>query len=212
MSQKDAGICLVCSCEDTMPLDGRALARGCPGTEFRTAEQLCRSQLNRFLAALGEGRPLTVACTQEAPLFTQEAEAAGATAPLTFVNIREQAGWSGEAAAAGPKMAALLAAAAIPLPPVPLVPLQSRGVTLVLGRDEAAIAAAERLRDRLDLTLLLTGAQPVTPPRRADFPILRGRARSATGWLGRFEVVVDGYAAPSPASRALYLGRAAAAT
>ena len=37
-------------------------------------------------------------------------------------------------------MAALLAAAAVPLPAIPLVPLKSEGVTLVLGRDEVAIA------------------------------------------------------------------------
>lgn len=209
--QRGAGkgrIAFVCSCEDTMPLDRRALERGCArdGAELRTAEQLCRAQLDRFLAALGEGRPVTVACTQETPLFTQEAEAAGAAElPLAFVNVREHAGWSREAKAAGPKMAALLAAAAVPAPPVPLVPLESRGVTLVLGRDETAIAAAERLKDRLDLTVLLTGEREVTPPRAADFPILRGRARAATGWLGAFEVVVDGYAAPAPSSRAAYV-------
>ncbi|MFC7541399.1 hypothetical protein ACFQU2_20700 [Siccirubricoccus deserti] len=74
-------IAFVCSCEDSMPLDGKALGSGCAarGTELRTAEQLCRSQLDRFLAALETGRPITVACTQEAPLFAQEAEAAGAT-------------------------------------------------------------------------------------------------------------------------------------
>jgi ferredoxin len=206
MTERDRPITFVCSCEDTMVLDGRALTRGCGarGTELRTAEQLCRAQLDRFLGALGENRPVTVACTQEAPLFAQEAEAAGTTAPLTFVNVREQAGWSREGAAAGPKMAGLLAAAAVPLPPVPLVPLKSEGVTLVLGRDAGAIAAAERLADRLDLTVLLTGAEPVTPVRTAAFPVLRGRARNATGWLGNFDVVVDGYAAPSPASRDAY--------
>jgi ferredoxin len=200
-------IAFVCSCEDSMPLDGRALARGCAarGTELRSAEQLCRGQLDRFLAALETGRPITVACTQEAPLFIQEAEAAGATAPLAFVNVREHAGWSAEAAEAGPKMAALLAAAAVPLPQVPLVPLKSEGVTLLLGRDAVAIRVAERLADRLDLTVLLTGAEPVTPPRNAEFPILRGRARTATGWLGAFEVVVDGYAAPAPSSRAAFV-------
>ncbi|MFC7541400.1 hypothetical protein ACFQU2_20705 [Siccirubricoccus deserti] len=83
--------------------------------------------------------------------------------------------------------------------------LKSEGITLVLGRDAVAIAAAERLSDRLDLTVLLTGAEPVTPPRSAEFPILRGRARTATGWLGSFEVVVDGYAAPSPSSRAAFV-------
>jgi ferredoxin len=206
MEQRDGRICLVCSCEDTMPLDEKALRRGCDarGAELRLGEQVCRGQLDQFLAAVGEGRPVTMACTQEAPLFAQEAEAAGATAPLSFVNIREHAGWSSEAAAAGPKMAALLAAAAVPLPPTPLVPFKSEGTTLVLGRDEVALAAAERLRDRLDLTVLLTGEQPVERPRSTEYPVLRGRARAATGWLGAFEVVVDNYAAPSPSSRGAY--------
>ncbi len=186
-----------------MRLDERSLARGC-GAELRTAEQLCQAQRDRFLAALATGRSVTVGCTQEAPLFAELAEEAGASQPLAFVNLREQAGWSGEGAAAGPKMAGLIAAAAIPLPETPLVPLRSEGVTLVLGRDAAAIEAAQRLADRLDLTVLLTGAEPVAPAPRTDFPVLRGRARAATGWLGAFEVVVDGHAAPSPASRAAY--------
>ena len=61
-------IAFVCSCEDTMTLDGKALAKGCTaqGAELRTAEHLCRSQLDRFLAALGEKRPVTVACTRAA--------------------------------------------------------------------------------------------------------------------------------------------------
>ncbi len=206
MAQPDGRICLVCSCEDTMPLDAEALRRGCDteGAELRLGEQMCRGQLDRFLAAVGEGRPVTMACTQEAPLFTQEAEAAGAAAPLAFVNLREHAGWSAEAGSAGPKMAALLAAAAVPLPPTPLVPFKSEGTTLVLGRDAVALAAAERLRDRIDLTVILTGEQPVEPPRGAEYPILRGRARAATGWLGAFEVVVDGHAAPSPSSRGAF--------
>jgi ferredoxin len=185
-----------------MVLDGRALARGCAaqGTELRTAEHLCRTQLDRFRAALAEGRPITVGCTQEAPLFTEEGE----DAALTFVNLRETAGWSSEGAAAGPKMAGLLAAAAVPLPAVPLVPMKSEGVALVLGRDAVALEVAKRLADRLDLTVLLTGAEPVQPLAEAAFPVLRGRARAATGWLGAFQVTVDGYAAPSPASRAEY--------
>ncbi|WP_144404520.1 4Fe-4S dicluster domain-containing protein [Belnapia sp. F-4-1] len=194
-------IALVCSCEDSMRLDERGLA--CGG-ELRTAEQLCLAQRDRFLAALATGRPVTVGCTQEAPLFAELAEEADAAQPLAFVNLREQAGWSAEGAEAGPKMAGLIAAAAIPLPETPLVPLRSEGVTLVLGRDATAIEAGRRLADRLDITVLLTGAEPVAPPPRTEFPVLRGRARGATGWLGAFEVVVDGYAAPSPASRAAY--------
>jgi ferredoxin len=202
MSGTNGRIALVCSCEDTMRLDERAIARGC-GAELRTAEQLCMAQLDRFMAALSTGRPLTVACTAQAPLFAQEAAEAGAAAP-TFVNIREHAGWATEGRAAGPKMAALLAAAAEPMPATPLVPLESQGVALVLGRDGVALEAAARLADRLDLTVLLNGAEQVTPPRTAPFPVMRGRARSATGWLGAFEVTVDGAAMPRPSSRAEY--------
>jgi ferredoxin len=194
-----------CTCEDSMPLDGRALTRGCgAGAAIRTAENLCRTQLDRFTVALAEGRPLTIGCTQEAPLFQQEAEAAGFGQPIAFANIRETAGWSTEAAKAGPKMAALLAAAALPVPETPLVGLVSEGVTLLLGRDATALAVAERLKHKLDLTVLLTGEAEVTPPRQAEYPVLRGKARTATGWLGNFEVVVDGHAAPSPASRGAY--------
>ncbi len=188
-----------------MPLDGRAIARGCAGGNVRGAEQLCGAQLDRFLAALGEGQPVTVACTAQAPLFAQEAEEAGASVPLSFVNIRETAGWSAEARNAGPKMAALLAAAAVPMPPTPLVPLRSGGVALVLGRDEAALRAAERLAATLDTTVLLTGEAPVAPLRAAEFPVARGRARGATGWLGAFEVAIDGHAMPRPSSRGAYL-------
>lgn len=172
--------------------------------EVRGAEQLCRSQLERFQAALAEGRPLTVACTQEAPLFAQEAELAGFGAGLAFANIRETAGWSREGAQAGAKMAALLALAALEPPPTALVGLKSEGVTLVLGRDAVAVEVATRLAETLDLTVLLDGSEPVAPPRSAPFPVLRGRARSVTGWLGAFAVVVDGYAAPAPSSRGAY--------
>ena len=51
---------------------------------------------------------------------------------LTFVNVRETAGWSSQAADAGPKMAALLAAAGEPTPEVPFVTLTSEGVDLDL--------------------------------------------------------------------------------
>ncbi|MFM7422003.1 MAG: 4Fe-4S ferredoxin, partial [Alphaproteobacteria bacterium] len=176
----------MCSCEDTMLLDGKALARGCgAGVEIRGAEQLCLAQLDRLEAALATGRPLTIACTAQAPLFAQEAEAAGATTPL-FVNIRETAGWSSEGKQAGPKMAALIATAAEPMPEIPLVSLESNGIALVLGRDEVALNAAARLQEKLDITVLLTGDVPVAPPRLAAFPVMRGRARSASGYLGAF--------------------------
>ena len=56
---------LVCSCEDTMPLDADALARGCPGAELKTANQLCRAEIERFRAAAMTGDDITgVRCPQ----------------------------------------------------------------------------------------------------------------------------------------------------
>ena len=111
-----------------------------------------------------------------------------------MVNIRETAGWSGEAAQAGPKMAALLAVAAEPSPDVSYVNLTSDGVVLIYGCDERAIEAAELLKDHLDITVLIKPPAAVVPPRVADFPVVQGKIRSAQGHLGAFEIVVDDYA------------------
>src|SRR3954452_18873805 len=89
---------LICSCEKSMPLDADAIGRG-SAAEITLAHQLCGLELDRFRQALGGGVPVTVACTQQAPLFKEVAESFP-TAQLGFVNIRETAGWSTEAAAA----------------------------------------------------------------------------------------------------------------
>ena len=190
---------LVCSCEDTMPLDTGALTRGCAGMKIVRGRQLCRAELDRFRALAASGAPITVACTQEAPLFCEVAAESGGE--LNFVNLRESAGWSSEAAKAGPKMAALAAAAAMPMPEISFVQLESSGVILVYGRDERAIEAAIQLKGHLDVTVLVTRPDDLTPPRVSDFPIVKGKIRTAKGHLGAFEIVVDDYAAPSPSSR-----------
>jgi ferredoxin len=190
---------LVCSCEDTMPLDADALARGCRGAEVKTANQLCRAELERFRAAAKTGGDVVVGCTQEAPLFSEVAgERAGA---LSFANVRETAGWSADGAKAGPKMAALLAVAAEPLPEIPFVSLESDGVVLIYGRDEGAIEAGKLLADHLDITVLIARSKGLTPPRVSAFPVVQGTIKSAKGHLGAFEVVVDDYAMPAPSSR-----------
>jgi ferredoxin len=193
-------IVVACSCEGTMPLDEGALGRGCGGS-LRTADHLCRRQLDVVRTLLDTGAPLTIGCTQEAPLFSEIADEMGAADRVAFANVREQAGWSKDAAAAGPKMAALLAAAAEAAPPVPLVTMRSEGVALVYGRDEVAIEAARRLADALDITVLLTRPGEIVPPRRTGFPVLQGTITHAAGHLGAFSLKVDDYAAPSPSSR-----------
>jgi ferredoxin len=189
---------LVCSCEDTMPLDGGAIARGCRGADVVTGRYLCRAEVERFRKLAEAGGDIVVGCTQEAPLFS---ELAGEGAALSFVNVRETAGWSKDAGKAGPKMAALIAAATEPLPQVPFVSLDSEGVVLVYGRDERAIEAANLLKDHLDVTVLITRPDGLAPPRVTEFPVVKGTIKSAKGHLGAFEVVVDDYASPLPSSR-----------
>jgi ferredoxin len=191
---------LTCTCEGTMAPDADALAKaGCGGDP--PARQLCRANLDRFRAALAEGLPLTVTCTQEAPLFSEIAAAEAPDLPLAFVNIRETAGWTAEAGDSGPKMASMVAAAAIPPAPFGTTSLDSAGVTLILGRDAAALEIADALADQLDLTVLLLPGAEIPPPRRTRFPVLQGRIRAATGHLGAFVLKVDDYAAPAPSSR-----------
>ncbi len=188
---------LICTCEDTMTLDAARL-----GTDGRPASQLCRAQLSHFHEALGAFAQVTVACTQEAPLFAEIAESGGYEGDLRFVNIRETAGWSEDGAKAAPKMAALLAMSNVDPAPFEVVTLESEGVALILGRDEVALEAAQELAQVLDITVLLTPGAEVTPPRQTAFPVLQGRIRSAEGHLGAFELTVDDYAAPAPSSRA----------
>ena len=192
---------LICSCAETIPLENALLRRCLRGAEIVAGQQLCRAELDRVRAALDGGEPVLVACTQETPLFeTVAAEKASLPKPR-FVNIREAAGWSKDAHAAAPKIAALLAAASVPEPETPTIGIVSEGTTLVYGRDARAVEAAELLKDHLAVTLLLEDADDVLPPRRTEFVLFRGRLRSAKGYLGAFDVIVDGYAAPDPSSR-----------
>ncbi len=202
--------CLLCTCDDTLPLDVRGLARAL-GLEPVAApcRQLCRREVDVFRRALATGEPLLVACEQEAPLFRalaeEAAQAAGeeAEADLLFVDLRDRAGWSAEASQALPKMAALLAEATVEVPPPPAITLESQGRILVYGRDEQALEAARRLVGRLEPSVLLDGSEEVMPPRIDQVPVYRGRIRHLRGHLGAFRAEVEGFAKALPSSRAL---------
>jgi ferredoxin len=185
-----------------MHLDAEAIRAGCRGANVATARHLCRSEISRFRSAVESEAPVTVACTQESTLFDEVAEQAGRKGPVTYANIRERAGWSRDGASAGPKMAALLAAAAEPMPIVPVVSLESEGVILIYGSDESAVEAANLLKDHLDITVLQKPPAALQPPRSTEYPIVRGVIKQAVGHLGAFEVTVDDFAQPAPSSRA----------
>lgn len=195
---------LACTCRGTMDLEAGALARACGGhAQGKLAHELCGAQLERFEQALAGSERVLVTCTQEAPRFTRVHAELEATAALSFVNIREAAGWSSEAGRALPKIAALIAGATqTPLrAPRAEVTMQSGGVAVVYGRDDRAVEAAAQSENRLDLTVIITGGAELTPPRTNEFPVLRGTIGRATGHLGAFELEVNGFAEPLPSSR-----------
>ena len=188
---------LICSCEDTIPLDGAPVERACRGADVLRGRQLCRAELDRVRDAAAGGLAIAIACTQEAPLFREQ----GGETAMTFVNIRETAGWSKDAKAAGPKIAALIAAAGEVMPDVPVVTLTSEGSALLYGSDEQVVEAARLLKDHLDVTVLISKDDAISPPSATEFPLFKGTIRTASGHLGAFKLRLANYAAPAPSSR-----------
>jgi ferredoxin len=190
---------LICNCNGTMPLDGAGLAKALAQAPGAAAEApgevhttLCRREAPAFQRAARSGDELLVACTQESRLFLELAEQTEgapslAERPIHFVNIRETGGWSREARAATPKIAALIAAAQLPAPePVPTVTYRSAGRCLVLGPADAAERAAAMLGRGLEVSILAPGGQG-TLAQRHDLPVHRGNLLRLTGHLGAFE-------------------------
>ena len=136
------------------------------------------------------GEDTLVACTQEAPLFSELHKELQASGTIRFVNIRETAGWSDDGARAAPKMAALLALADMPDPePVAVVPYQSSGQLLVVGPAAVALDWAERLAAELSVNVLITDASgPAELPFERRYPVYSGRNVKVRGHLGAFDV------------------------
>ncbi|HTO50668.1 MAG TPA: 4Fe-4S dicluster domain-containing protein [Burkholderiales bacterium] len=180
----------VCNCNRTMALNAKALAAALQsGVPLTIHTELCRREVGEFGAAIAGGGECIVACTQEAPLFAELNESAGAKSELKFVNIREAGGWSAQGAAATPKIAALLALADLPAPePVPSVSYRSNGHVLVIGPADAAVQWAERLAGELEVSVLVTTARGGDLPIERRYPVWSGKVGAVKGWLGAFEV------------------------
>ncbi len=189
-----------------MPINGKALAKACEGKSLSVHTHLCRVELGEFQRIAKRGSPLLVACTQEAPIFLEALEEIKDVPDIHFTNIRERAGWSHEGAKAMPKMAALLAEAALDIPQATSVGLESGGALLIIGRDGSAIDAAKQVAGRLQVSVLLTdgsvaGPTDVFPPTLMDVPVFKGNPATAAGHLGAFTLTVDDFAPASPSSR-----------
>jgi ferredoxin len=172
----------VCSCNRTIPLDAKALAAALKsGEPLNVHHELCRKDVGAFQAAVGGGDDVIVACTQEAALFGELTEKS-----VKFVNIRELGGWSAEKST--PKIAALIAMAALPEPePAPVVEFKSQGQVLVIGPAAAALDWAERLAGQLEVSVLITSGGGELPLER-KYPVWSGKVTGLSGWLGAFEV------------------------
>ena len=179
---------LVCNCNRTMPLDGASLARALDtAAPIKVHSMMCQRELAQFAA--GAQGDLVVACTQEQRLLGEVAEEGGRAQEIRFVNIRETAGWSREAKSATPKIAALIAMAALPDPePVPSVSYRSSGQLLIAGPLDAALFWADALHERMAVTVLATGrAIGNALPAERVYPLYSGRLTALSGWLGAFE-------------------------
>ena len=187
---------LICDCNKTMPLDGPGLIKALgpdAGAGLQTVHTtLCRREAGAFQRAAKSGDDLLVACTQESRLFLElneqtEGAAGVAERPIRFVNIRETGGWSKDAKAATPKIAALIALAQLPdAEPVPTVSYRSNGRVLVIGDADRAARAAQMLADKLVVSLLLQGGG--TLPQQRSMAVHSGAVTTVRGWLGAFEV------------------------
>jgi ferredoxin len=179
----------LCNCNRTMPLDGAALGRALGLAEPPTIHSmLCQRELASFAA--GATGDVLAACTQEQRLLGDVAEEGGRTQTIRFVNIRETGGWSAEAPAATPKIAALLAMAALPEPPpVPSVSYTSGGQVLITGPLDRALRWADVLAPGLGVTVVASGRTQVAElPAERAYPVFSGSIASVAGWLGAFDV------------------------
>ncbi|MDV7391596.1 hypothetical protein RZS08_09595, partial [Arthrospira platensis SPKY1] len=143
----------LCDCNRSFTLDAEQLAAA--GATVACHHALCAGELPLIGDDLAAGREVFVSCTQETALFAELADATGTPAGgrpaaerIHFFNLRENAGWSADAASATasaptgvtPKLAALIAAATtLPEPdPVPAVQMKAGRSLLIIG--EAGVA------------------------------------------------------------------------
>lgn len=183
----------ICSCNRTMPLDAAAGAKlgAALGTgALPVATALCRREIGSYLKAIDGVDDVVVACTQERALFTELAREKKSVAPLRFVNIRETGGWGVQARDALPKMAALLAGAALPDPePIPVVSYESGGHLLIIGSADQALPWARKLGEQLDVSVLLSSSRDTGEMLdERSFPTFSGNRIMVDGWLGAFKV------------------------
>ena len=194
---------ILCDCCGTQSLDVDQLSRVEGVRCSRVHSALCMSEQGRAADLIAEaaaaGEAALIACAQEAALFAEIAAEQGAPEPHCL-DLRDRAGWSDSAAAAGPKMAALLAEALLPPAATPMIDVESAGQCLIAGPGAAALPLARLLAPTLAVTVLLSDPEP-DPPAEREFDIAAGRLVRVSGALGGFDLRIDGFRDLVPGGR-----------
>ncbi|WP_299866391.1 4Fe-4S binding protein [uncultured Roseobacter sp.] len=180
---------VLCDCLGSQAVEGDAIAKATGLGCTKLFTHACGAQIAEVAQHLGE-EGVMVACQQEALLFRELAEEVEAPEPR-FVDLRDRAGWSDEAAEAAPKMAALAAEAMVVRPPERTRDVVSNGACLIIGSGEVAQQAARDLAGVLAVTLLTPAPIDTTPG--LAFDAVCGTLRGATGSLGQFDIRIDGF-------------------
>ena len=180
---------LLCDCLGSQKLDPEAISTATGLTCGPCHSSLCIDNIEVAAKATSQGGHI-IACQQEAHRFTALADELEAEVPQ-FVDIRDRAGWSDDASDATPKMAALIADAALTEPVPKSIDIIAEGTCLVIGSADTAIAAADKLADVLAVTVLLAPGSEITPTPAYDCVI--GTLRQASGSLGQFELRIDAF-------------------
>ncbi len=188
---------ILCDCAGSQTLNPEEIGQSGDIACSRVYTALCTAQVDRAAEEIKQGDAI-LACQQERAVFEELAADLGVEAP-GFVDLRDRAGWSDQAAAAGPKMAALAAEALLPSAQAKTVDVVSEGLCLIVGAGDVALPLAEMLKDLLAVTVLATDA--AEPPLDRDIEVVHGRVRRVTGALGGFEVHIDGLRQIDPAGR-----------
>lgn len=189
---------VLCDCLGSQKVDADKLSETTGLKCSRVHTALCTRQIGDAAKLLSDGA-CTIACQQERATFEELAAELGVDMP-GFVDIRDRAGWTDGAGDATAKMAALVADAARPVPPVRTFDVTSEGLCLVIGAPDVALPAAEQLAEALGVTVLLP-PEAELPLTRPDFELVTGRLRKASGTLGNFSLTIDALAQPEPGGR-----------
>jgi ferredoxin len=188
---------LLCTCLETQDVDAQALSDATGFSCARAVKALCTTNLEQAAKALEAG-DVMIACQQERAVFEELAEELDAPEPA-FVDLRDRAGWSDDAASKTPKMAALLAEAALPMPGRKTLDVSSEGLCLIVGAGDVALGVAAELAEALSVTVCLT--DEAEAPERRDFDVIRGRLKGVSGAFGGFKIRIDALQQLEPGGR-----------